>query len=178
MYPTSVSYRTKYLYILIGTAIAKLIMFAILKAFNKKGKSDILRLMSLDCVLDFFITSITVMTLLISTYGNYAADAICGIVISIFITVSAVKSVFASCRKLIGYLPAQERENFLSALYEIIDEKDVANISFCINDNSVDAFVYTAGYKSTPDGNLKTLSKQTGITVYIIQRKENTEISV
>jgi divalent metal cation (Fe/Co/Zn/Cd) transporter len=86
-YPTSVSYRTKYLYILIVTAFAKLIMCAVLKALNQKSKSDILKLMSLDCILDFFITSVTAMTLLISTYGNYAADALCGIIISIIITV-------------------------------------------------------------------------------------------
>ena len=48
MYPTTVSYRTKYLYILVATAIAKLIMFAVLRFLNKKGNSDILRVMSTD----------------------------------------------------------------------------------------------------------------------------------
>ena len=122
MYPTTVSYRTKYLYILIATAVAKLIMFAVLRTLNKKGNSDILRVMSVDCILDFFITSVTVMTLLISTYGTYAADALCGIVISIVITVSAVKTMLSSCRKLVGYLKADEREKFFHNLYEVIEE--------------------------------------------------------
>lgn len=178
MYPTSVSYRTKYLYILIASALAKLVMFGILRVLNKKAKSDILRLMSLDCILDFFITSVTVMTLLISTYGNYAADAFCGIIISIIITVSAVKSILASCRRLIGYLPAKEREHFLSAMYEIIDEKDITSISFDISDDSVNAFIYTSQQIEASADRIETLSKQTGITVYIIKRKENTEISV
>lgn len=174
MYPTTVSYRTKYLYILVATAIAKLIMFAVLRFLNKKGNSDILRVMSTDCILDFFITSVTVMTLLISTYGNYAADAFCGIIISIVITVSAIKSVFACCRKLIGYLPLKERQAFLEELYKIIREEDISHIRFSVCENSTEAFVYTNDYKCTPDGILDTLSKQTGITVYIIQRKENT----
>ena len=178
MYPTSVSYRTKYLYILIATALAKLIMCAVLRALNKKQTSDILRLMSLDCILDFFITSVTVMTLLISTYGNYAADALCGIVISIVITVSAVQSIMAACRKLIGYLPTNERESFMEKLSEIIEEKDVEDIRFNLSDNCSEAFIYTAGYKKINEESLANLSKQTGITVYIISGKENTEISV
>ena len=178
MYPTSVSYRTQYLYILIATALAKLFMYTVLKSLGKKGKSDILRLMSLDCVLDFFITSVTVMTLLISTYGNYSADALCGIIISIIITVSAVKSLLAYCRKLIGYLPAKEREHFLSSLYEILNEKDISGIKFHIGENHTEALVYTAGYIKVGEADLETINKQTGITVYIINRKENTEKSV
>lgn len=178
MYPTSVSYRTKYLYILIASAAVKFLMFAVIRALDKKGRSDILRLMATDCILDFFITSVTVMTLLISTYGNYAADALCGIVISIIITVSAVKSLLSSGRKLIGYVPAEEREIFLQKLYDIIDENDIADIRFSLSENSAEAFIYTAGYKKINEGDLEALSKQTGITVYIIPRKENTEISV
>ena len=178
MYPTSVSYRTKYLYILIATALAKLLMCAVLKAFNKKGNSDILKLMSLDCILDFFITGVTVMTLLISTYGNYAADALCGIVISIIITVSAVKSLLSACRKLIGYLPAKDRESFMEKLSEIADEEKIENIRFNLSDNQTEAFIYTAGYKKISEESLAELSNETGITVHIISRKENTEISV
>lgn len=177
MYPTSVSYRTKYLYILIASAIAKFVMFAVIRALNKKGGSDILKLMSTDCILDFFITSVTVMTLLISTYGNYAADALCGIIISIIITVSAVKSLLSSCRKLIGYVPSAQRENFLQELYYIIPEENITDIKFSLTENSAEAFIYTECPKPTGDS-LNTLSKQTGITVYIISRKENTEISV
>lgn len=178
MYPTSISYRTKYLYILIATALAKLIMSAVLRYLNSKGRSDILKLMSLDCILDFFITSVTVMTLLISTYGNYAADALCGIVISIIITVSAVKAVFEACRKLIAYLPSKEREVFLAKLYEVIDEKDISHIRFHIGKNHTEALVYTAGYTEAPEEALGIISKETGVTVYIIPRKESTDLSV
>ena len=175
MYPTTVSYRTKYLYILIATAVAKLIMFSVLRYLNKKGNSDILRVMSVDCVLDFFITSVTVMTLLISTYGTYAADALCGIVISIVITVSAVKTILATCRKLVGYLKADEREAFFENLYEAIDENNITDVRFEISKDKTEAFVYTAGYKAVSEKSLKEISKQTGITVYLISGKENTE---
>ncbi len=176
MYPTSVSYRTQYLFILIATAIAKLIMFSVFRTLNRKSNSDILKVMSTDCILDFFITSVTVMTLLISTYGSYAADAICGIVISIIITVSAVKMIFTACSKLIGYVPTKKREAFLSALSEILDEDLIESVGFSVSVGKTEAFVYSAEYPA--EEKLKEISKKTGITVYIISRKENTETSV
>ena len=176
MYPTSVSYRTQYLFILITTAIAKLIMFAVFRTLNKKSRSDILKAMSTDCILDFFITSVTVMTLLISTYGSYAADALCGIVISLIITVSAVKMIFSACSKLIGYIPTKKREVFLGALFEVLDENLTENVSFQLSDGKTEAFVHSA--ESPEEEKLNEISKKTGITVYIISRKENTETSV
>ena len=176
MYPTSVSYRTQYLFILIATAVAKLIMLAVFRMLNKKSESDILRVMATDCILDFFITAVTVMTLLISTYGSYAADAVCGIVISIVITVSAVKMIFSACSKLIGYVPAKKREAFLETLSEVLDENLTESISFSVTDGKTEAFIYSA--ESPGEEKLNEISKKTGITVYIISRKENTETSV
>lgn len=176
MYPTSVSYRTQYLYILIATSLAKLIMYAVFRSLQSKSKSDILKVMSADCILDFCITSVTVMTLLISTYGSYAADAVCGIVISIVITVSAVKMIISSICKLIGYVKQEEREAFLEALYEIVAESSVEAVKYSLTDGKTEAFVYSAEHPS--EKKINELSKKTGISVYIISRKENTEKSV
>lgn len=173
MYPTSVSYRIQYLYILIATALAKLVMFFVFRYLYGKNKSDILKVMSADCFLDFCITSVTVMTLLISTYGTYAADALCGIVISIIITVSAVKMIIASICRLIGYIPTEKRETFLNELFEIIDEKDVKSISYSLGESKTEAYVSTAVCISQEK--LTGLSEKTGITVYIISGKEITE---
>ncbi len=176
LYPTSVSYRTSYLYILIATALAKLAMYVVFRYLQNKSKSDILKVMSTDCILDFCITSVTVMTLLISTYGTYAADAVCGMIISIVITVSAIKMIIASICKLIGYVKKETRDAFLSALFEIINENAVENISYSLTHSKTEAFVYSAVYPD--EEKLAELSKKTGITVYIIPGKENTEKSV
>ena len=176
MYPTSVSYRTQYLFILIATALAKLVMFGVFRHLHSKSKSDILKVMSADCILDFCITSVTVMTLLISTYGNYAADALCGVIISIVITVSAVKMIISSICKLIGYVKKETRDAFLNSLFEIIDESAITTVRYSITDTKTEAYVYSAVYPS--EEQLKELSKKTGISVYIIPGKENTEKSV
>ncbi len=176
MYPTSISYRVQYLYILVATALAKLLMFAVFRTLNKHSKSDILKVMSADCILDFCITSVTVMTLIISTYGSYAADALCGIVISIIITVSAVKMVFSAFSKLIGYIPNKKREAFLKVLFESLDENLVEGISFSVTKEGTEAYVSSTA--ALTEEELNNISKKTGITVYIILRKENTDASV
>ena len=176
MYPTSISYRTQYLYILIATALAKLVMYGVFRYLHTKSKSDILKVMSADCILDLCITSVTVMTLLISTYGSYAADAVCGIVISIVITVSAIKMITASICKLIGYVKKETREAFLKELFKIIDESDVDAVRYSLNGGITEAFVSSAVYPEKEK--INELSKKTGITVYIIPGKENMEKSV
>lgn len=176
IYPTAVSYRQKYLIILIATAAIKLFMFAVFRLLRKKCTSDILKVMAVDCILDFFVTAVTAMTLLISRYGTYSADAFCGIIISIVITVSAVKMIFSSCGKLIGYLPYKKREAFLNELFKELDRKDIENISFSLTGKKNEAFVFSGQH--TDEEKLKEISKKTGITVYIISRKENTEKSV
>ncbi|MBO7319160.1 MAG: cation diffusion facilitator family transporter [Clostridia bacterium] len=176
MYPTSISYRTQYLYILIATSLAKLIMYTVFRYLHSKSKSDILKVMSADCILDFCITSVTIMTLLISTYGSYAADAVCGIIISVIITVSAVKMIIASICKLIGYVKKDTRDTFLESLFEIIDESTVDAVRYSLTDSKTEAYVYSAEYPC--EEKINELSKKTGITVYIIHRKESTEKSV
>ena len=66
----------------------------------------------------------------------------------------------------------------MEKLSEIIDEDDIEDIKYHLSDNGTQVFIYTAGYKKINEGDLADLSKQTGITVYIIPGKENTEISV
>ena len=116
------------------------------------------------------------MTLLISTYGSYAADAVCGMIISIVITVSAIKMITASICKLIGYVKKETREAFLKELFKIIDESDVDAVRYSLNGGITEAFVSSAVYPEKEK--INELSKKTGITVYIIPGKENMEKSV
>ena len=116
------------------------------------------------------------MTLIISTYGSYAADAVCGIIISVVITVSAVKMITASIRQLIGYVKKDTREAFLRELFEIIDKSAVESVRYSLTEGITEAFVSSA--VSPKKEKVNELSKKTGITVYIILRKENTDASV
>ncbi|MBQ7296372.1 MAG: cation diffusion facilitator family transporter [Clostridia bacterium] len=175
MYPTPVLYRKKYLYLLIATAATKLCMHFIFKALGKKSSSPVLRVMAFDSVLDFFITAVTVMSLIVSGYGSYSIDALCGIVISLIIIVSSVKMIFSSAAKLIGYLPKDKREKVEAILFDAANNDSIKNISFFSGGDELSAFAELSARTDISDEVLTQIKNETGITVHIIKGKENTE---
>ncbi len=107
MYPAPVWFSVNYFWMLLATAAVKLLMFLVLKKQLCKLSSSVIKVMSFDSLADFFITSVTVLTLFISQKGGYSVDAFGGIGISIFIVISAVKSILHSAAQLLN-LPKKE----------------------------------------------------------------------
>ena len=110
MYPTPVWYTPKYLVLMCVTAAAKLILFLVLKKAASVYSLRLVRLMATDSALDFCIGCTTVLTLLLSKNGKYAFDALCGIAISIFILISAVKGIINAVKLLLNYKSKEKRE--------------------------------------------------------------------
>ena len=176
MYPTPVWYREKYLYILIATALVKLLMHFVFRALGKKTPSPVIRVMAFDSLLDFFVTSVTVMTLLASKQGSYSFDAFCGIGISIVLFVSAVKMIISSTAKLIGYVSKAKREALENILIQAVGKENIKNITLFDGGDEVEA---QAELMSRTDLLCEALSKiknETGITVHINYGKENTDL--
>jgi len=101
VYPTPVNYMTKYLWIIVGTTLVKLLMIFVFRFLGKKAESPVIRVMAVDGVLDFFVSGVTVLTLVLTKNGGYAYDAVCGLVIGILITVGAIKLVVSSVKAII-----------------------------------------------------------------------------
>lgn len=116
MYPTPVWYTNYYLFVLIATALVKIGMFIYYKSVSGKSSSPVVKVMAYDSLLDFFITAVTVLTLYISGSGNFAFDAVFGIVISVIIITSAVKLIISNAKGIINFVRASERD----AVEEII----------------------------------------------------------
>lgn len=103
MYPAPVWFTAGYFYIIALTSAVKLCLFIYLKKQSKKNNSQVIRLMSLDSLTDFFITSVTLVTLWLTQHEGYSFDALGGIFVSILILVSGVRSLRESLMKLICY---------------------------------------------------------------------------
>lgn len=176
MYPTPVWYREKYLYILIATALVKLIMHFIFKALGSKTPSPVIRVMAFDSLLDFFVTTVTVMTLFASKQGSYSFDAFCGIGISVIILVSAVKMVVSSVGKLIGYVSKNKREAIDAILAEAIGKESVKSIAVFDGGENMTALAELMPRTQISEDTLTKIKNETGITVHIIYGKESTEI--
>ncbi len=172
MYPTPVTFAVKYLTVLIATALAKLGLFAVFRYAQKKTSSPIVKVMAFDSLLDFFITSVTALTLIMSAYGSYSLDAVCGIVISGIIIVSAVKMIFSEASKLIGYVSPQIRAEAEERILanETVEELD--SISYVYDGDLPTAYIKL---KLKPDvdcikakAELKTQLEELEIKVEII----------
>ena len=110
MYPTPVWFTYGYAFMLAGTAAAKMILYFVYDIFFKKSHSPVIKVMRYDCILDFFITAVTVVTLIVSKFGLYALDAVAGIIISAAMVITAVKLVISSGKLLVNYVSPETRE--------------------------------------------------------------------
>lgn len=101
VYPTPVNYMAKYLWIIVGTTFVKLMMIFVFRFLSKKAESPVIKVMAVDGVLDFFVSGVTVLTLVLTKSGGYAYDALCGLVIGIIIMVGAIRLVVSSVKAII-----------------------------------------------------------------------------
>ncbi len=176
MYPTPVWYREKYFYILIVTALIKLVMHFVFRALGKKSLSPVIKVMAFDSLLDFFVTAVTVMTLIASKKGSYSFDAFCGIGISLLILVSAVKMVISSVSKLTAYVPGAKRETIQDILTRQAGVDAIENITLFSGGNGTQVLAELQTRTDISEETLTKIKNETGITVHIIHRKESTEI--
>ncbi len=160
-YPTPVSFMTKYLVIILFTAAVKLAMFFLLRLYGKKCGSAVIRLISLDSLLDFFITAVTALTLVLSVDGKYAYDALCGIAISAVILFTAVKNLISSLSCLTESPKKEKRES----LAELLEGRDIQDINFNLSDEREEVYIKIAGSEET-ESLAREIEKETGIKAY------------
>lgn len=141
MYPTPVWYTEKYLIMLIITAIAKIAMWLVYRLWSKKVTSPVISVMSFDCILDFFITSVTVLTLILSKNESYSFDAIFGILISTVIVISAVKMMISQAGKLINYVSLDRRKAVEEALSVLEGEVTVETVTYYSDEDHTNAYI-------------------------------------
>lgn len=103
MYSTPVWFTYYYLAALIFTCAVKIALFFVYGRLGRKSSSPVIRVMKYDCILDFFITLMTVITLAVSKAGTYALDAVFGIIISVIMTVTAIRLLLSNGRELVDY---------------------------------------------------------------------------
>ena len=101
MYPTPVWYTDKYFIIILFTLWAKLCMLISFHIMKKKTTSPITRVFAFDGVLDVFISAVTLLTLILAKNGTYSADAVIGVIISIFMITGSIKLLVSSVKKII-----------------------------------------------------------------------------
>ena len=176
MYPTPVWYTPLYLGALAASAAVKLGLFTALRAANRKLGSQVLGAVSLDSLLDFFITVFTVLTLLLSGAGRFSFDALFGLVISAVITVSGAKMLAGAAASLIGYVPAETRRQVNGLLSQT--GAPVKYVKYLRIGGQTEGFAYLEAPFTGAAALSQRVKQQTGVTLYCvasdIQNENNT----
>lgn len=169
MYPAPVWFTESYFYILFATACVKLFMFFFLRLYAKKQHSDVIGVMSLDSLMDFFITAVTVVTLLASKNGSFSFDAVCGILISAIIIFSAVRMIKSSVGSLLGVPDRNTRKKVEDILLRFGFEKE-AELEYSF---AKEKSVYVKSGFEITDSRLSDLKeeirKETGMNIYLLK---------
>lgn len=102
LYPMPVAFTGSYAILLSATAFVKLGIAFFLHRFIKKNPSPILADMRLDSILDFFITTGTVISFTVAEYLGFALDGLMGVIVSVVIIISGVKILIPSFKVFLG----------------------------------------------------------------------------
>lgn len=102
MYPAPVWYSTLYASIIAATAAVKLLLALFFKAAAKRNGSEIIKSISTDSVLDFFVTLCTLISFTLAEKLNFSVDGLAGLIISAILIIQGIKSISDTAKKLIG----------------------------------------------------------------------------
>ena len=170
MYPTPMWFSVKFLWALIGTALCKLVMYFMFLRQHKILGSQVLRIMALDCRLDFFVNLVTILTLVMSKLELYAVDAFGGIAISIIIVISGVQMLMSSARRVVGVPEREKRQILCDVLSEFGLDESSCQVDFAIGD---EYRAYVRAELTLSDGEKELLKleslQKTGINIYFIK---------
>lgn len=102
LYPIPVWFTSKYAVVIAVTAVIKLLMAFGYKKFNKGIGSSVISNLSVDSILDFFVSACIVVSFTLTTVFGYAVDSLTGIAASLIIIISGVKTLVSVCGKIVG----------------------------------------------------------------------------
>lgn len=130
MYPTPVWFSTKYFFIILLSASTKLFLFFILRFAESRNRSPILKIMKTDSLLDFFVTSVTLVSFTLTRYTEFSIDAVCGLLISMMISIQAIRLVVSTAGKLLDKPPQQTLDKINGILSDFENRIELKTLRF------------------------------------------------
>ncbi len=102
LYPVVVLSSTRFIIILCVTALVKVLLGIMFRAFNKKSPSSVLSALALDSFLDCLVTAASLMSLVLSSRIRYSIDGAFAIITGSIITASAIKNIINESKYLVN----------------------------------------------------------------------------
>lgn len=129
-YPIPVWYSELYAVIVAATAAVKLLLALFFRFLTKKSDTGVLKGLSADSTLDFFITLCTLVSFTLSAKTNFSVDGFAGIIISILLVIEGIKMTVSATETILGKNNPDECAEIRSVIEADSDVDSVKNINY------------------------------------------------
>lgn len=102
MYPVPVWYSSLYATIIAATAAVKLFLAFFIKMSVRNHDSDVIKGISADSTLDFFVTLCTLISFTLTDKTSFSVDGLAGLLISTVLIIQGIISAANTIKKLVG----------------------------------------------------------------------------
>lgn len=167
--PKSIEFSFTILFILICSIIVKLYMFFYNKKIAKKIDSTAMKATSIDCISDMVATTTIVISLLTEYFTGWAIDGWCGLLVSVFIIFSGMKSMFEIGGRLLGKSPDKEMVSEITKIAMQYEEVQGIN-DLIIHDYGLGHFVismHIEGKEGVSSSVLNDVANEISYRLYI-----------
>lgn len=129
-YPVPVWYSELYAVIVAATAGIKLALALYFRSVSKKSQAKILKGLSTDSMLDFFVTLCTFVSFTLSAKTNFSVDGFAGIIISIMLLIEGIRMTVSAVETILGKNDSDECEKIRTIIESDSDVETAENISY------------------------------------------------
>lgn len=124
--PTALTFSPLIVAILMVSILIKLYMFLYNRSISKKIGSEAMKATAADSLSDTVATSVVLLTTLIAHFTNLQLDAVCGILVSLFIFYTGFNSAKDTLNPLLGQSPDPD---FVKEIEDtVLENKEVLGI--------------------------------------------------
>ncbi len=129
-YPVPVWYSELYAVVIAATAAIKLMLALFFRSVSKKSDAKIIKGLSTDSTLDFFITLCTLVSFTFSAKTNFSVDGFAGIIISILLLVEGIKMTCSAVETILGKNDSSECDRIKSVIEADGEVDSVESINY------------------------------------------------
>lgn len=114
--PQNIEFSWMILFLLACSILIKLYIFFYNRTIGCKIDSSAMKATASDCISDMAATAAIMISLIIQSFTGWNIDGWCGLLVSVFIMVSGLKSIMETVERLLGQTPDQNLIDRITAI--------------------------------------------------------------
>lgn len=111
--PEQLIFSPALIIVLILSILVKVYMYSYNRRFSKITDSETLKATAADCISDSVATLVVLFSTVVSHFSNWKIDGYCGVLVSVFIIITGIKSLWEVLGRIMGKSADQNTVEFI-----------------------------------------------------------------